>query len=104
MIVEYEFEIIDSENLMESRTAVPKFITNGGYFRKDEHPNRTFVGFASDSTNLPENAKVLDRASLITRLTNIGYTVRDPDSDEDRLATAEEIETAVDHFISKHDI
>ena len=47
---------------------------------------------------------VLDRASLITKLTNIGYTVHDPENIEGRLATAEEIETAVDTFISEHDI
>ena len=45
----------------------------------------------------------MDRASLITKLTNIGYTLKNTNN-EDVLATAEEIETDVDNWISKHDI
>ena len=44
----------------------------------------------------------MDRASLITKLTRIGYTIRD--GFENRLATAEEIETTVDDFISTRNI
>ena len=99
MIVEFKRHRIKGSN--PTRTCTPSFIVSGCHFPD----GNKYVGIAAnDGTYIPSTLVVLDRASLITRLTNIGYTVRDPDSDEDRLATAEEIETAVDHFISKHDI
>jgi len=98
MIVEYKFHRVKSG---KGRTSVPSFIVDGGYFSEGSK----YVGIAAnDGTYIPETLVVLDRASLITKLTNIGYTVHDPENIEGRLATAEEIETAVDTFISEHDI
>ena len=97
MIVEYKFHRVKGSN--PGRTSVPSFIVDGGYFSEGSK----YVGIAAnDGTYIPETLVVLDRAALITKLTNIGYTIRD--GLEDRLATAEEIETAVDTFISEHDI
>ena len=97
MIVEYKFHRVKGSN--PGRTSVPSFIVDGGYFSEGSK----YVGIAAnDGTYIPSTLVVLDRASLITKLTNIGYTIRD--GLEDRLATAEEIETAVDTFISEHDI
>ena len=96
MIVEYKFHRVKGG---KGRTSVPSFIISGGYFKE----GNKYVGIATnDGTYIPETLVVLDRAALITKLTNIGYTIRD--GLEDRLATAEEIETAVDTFISEHDI
>jgi len=96
MIVEYKFHRVKGG---KGRTSVPSFIVDGGYFSEGSK----YVGIAAnDGTYIPSTLVVLDRASLITKLTNIGYTIRD--GLEDRLATAEEIETAVDTFISEHDI
>ena len=98
MIVEYKFHRVKNGR---GRTSVPSFIVDGGYFSEGSK----YVGIvANDGTYIPSTLVVLDRASLITKLTNIGYRVRDPDSFEQRLATAEEIETTVDNFISEHDI
>jgi len=99
MIVEYEFILKE-----DGRTKVPSFIVDGGYFKVGSK----YVGVAaSDGTPIPETLVVMDRASLITRLTNMGCRVGDPDAkniERRRLATAEEIETIVDTFISEHDI
>ena len=93
MIVEYKMH-----RLEDGRTSVPTFIVNGGYFRV---VNKYFGIAANDGTYIPSTLVVLDKAALITRLTNMGYRVYD--NDTLRLATAEEIEAAVDAFISKHD-
>ena len=96
MIVEYKFHRVKGG---KGRTSVPSFIVDGGYFSEGSK----YVGIAAnDGTYIPSTLVVLDRASLITKLTNIGYTIRD--GLEDRLATAEEIEATVDTFISEHDI
>tara|TARA_R100000656_G_scaffold19786_1_gene17901 strand:- start:11 stop:301 length:291 start_codon:yes stop_codon:yes gene_type:complete len=96
MIVEYKFHRVKGG---KGRTSVPSFIVDGGYFSEGSK----YVGIAAnDGTYIPSTLVVLDRASLITKLTNIGYTIRD--DLEDRLATAEEIEATVDTFISEHDI
>ncbi len=99
MIVEFKFHRVKGSN--PGRTSVPSFIVDGGYFSEGSK----YVGIAAnDGTYIPETLVVLDRAALITKLTNIGYTVHDPENIKGRLATAEEIETAVDTFISEHDI
>ena len=96
MIVEYKFHRVKGG---KGRTSVPSFIVDGGYFSEGSK----YVGIAAnDGTYIPSTLVVLDRASLITKLTNIGYTISD--GLKGRLATAEEIETAVDTFISEHDI
>jgi histidinol-phosphate/aromatic aminotransferase/cobyric acid decarboxylase-like protein len=99
MIVEYKFHRVKSG---KGRTSVPSFIVDGGYFSEGSK----YVGIAAnDGTYIPETLVVLDRAALITKLTNIGYTIpENPENPEGRLATAEEIETAVDNWISEHDI
>ena len=98
MIVEYKFHRVKGG---KGRTSVPSFIVDGGYFKE----GNKYVGIAAnDGTYIPETLVVLDRAALITKLTNIGYTVLDPENIEGRLATAEEIEATVDNWISKHDI
>ena len=97
MIVEFKFHRVKGSN--PGRTSVPSFIVSGGYFKE----GNKYVGIAAnDGTYIPSTLVVLDRASLITKLTNIGYTISD--GLKGRLATAEEIETAVDTFISEHDI
>ena len=97
MIVEYKFHRVKGSN--PGRISVPSFIVDGGFFKD----GNKYVGIAAnDGTYIPSTLVVLDRASLITKLTNIGYTIRD--DLEDRLATAEEIEATVDTFISEHDI
>jgi len=98
MIVEYKFHRVKGG---KGRTSVPSFIVDGGYFSE----GNKYVGIAAnDGTYIPETLVVLDRAALITKLTNIGYTIPDGTERKGRLATAEEIETAVDTFISEHDI
>jgi len=99
MIVEFKFHRVKGSN--PGRTSVPSFIVSGGHFKD----GNKYVGIAAnDGTYIPSTLVVLDREALITKLTNIGYTVHDPENIEGRLATAEEIETAVDTFISEHDI
>ena len=92
MIVEYEF--ILKEN---GRTRVPAFIVDGGYFPEGD----TYVGIAA---NDGVSRTVLDRAALITRLTNTGYTIPNGGTGENDLATAEQIEAHVDTFIRLHNI
>ena len=97
MIVEFKRHRIKGSN--PTRTCTPSFIVGGCHFPD----GNKYVGIAAnDGTYIPSTLVVMDRASLITKLTNIGYTIRD--GLEDRLATAEEIETAVDNWISEHDI
>ena len=91
MIVEYKFH-----RNRQGNKIIPYFIKDGGYFKDGDK----VVGHTvDDGSYIPETLVVLDRAALITRLTNLGWTV----GIDNRLATAEEIETAVDTFISKHD-
>ena len=98
MIVEYKFHRVKGSN--PGRTSVPSFIVSGGHFKD----GNKYVGIAAnDGTYIPSTLVVLDRASLITKLTNIGYTIKNTNNEE-VLATAEEIETAVDSWISEHDI
>ena len=95
MIVEYKFH-----RTREGKIKTPPFIINGGHFRV----GNKYVGIAAnDGTYIPSTLVVMNRASLITKLTNIGYTLKNTNN-EDVLATAEEIETDVDNWISKHDI
>ena len=97
MIVEYK-----EHRNHRGNTIVPSFIIDGGHFKD----GNKYVGIAAnDGTYIPSTLVVMDRASLITKLTRIGYTIpENPENPEGRLATAEEIETAVDTFISEHDI
>ena len=90
MIVEYKFH-----RNRQGNKFIPYFIKDGGYFKDGDK----VVGHTvDDGSYIPETLVVLDRAALITRLTNLGWTV----GIDNRLATAEEIETAVDAFISKY--
>ena len=92
MIVEYKFHRNRQGNKFK-----PYFIKDGGYFKDGDK----LVGHTvDDGSYIPETLVVLDRAALITRLTNLGWTVEE--GKDNRLATAEEIETAVDAFISKY--
>ena len=98
MIVEFKFHRVKGSN--PGRTSVPSFIVSGGHFKD----GNKYVGIAAnDGTYIPSTLVVLDRASLITKLTNIGYTIKNTNNEE-VLATAEEIETDVDNWISEHDI
>jgi len=91
MIVEYKFH-----RNRQGNKFIPYFIKDGGYFKDGDK----LVGHTvDDGSYIPETLVVLDRAALITRLTNLGWTV----GIDNRLATAEEIETVVDAFISKYD-
>ena len=93
MIVEYRMHSAEG-----GRTSVPTFIVDGGYFPVDNK----YIGIAAnDGSYIPSTLVVLDKAALITRLTNLEYTILD--NATPRLATAEEIEAHVDVFISKHD-
>ena len=92
MIVEYKLHRNQQGNKF-----IPSFIVDGGYFPD----GNKLVGIAvNDGSYIPETLVVLDRAALITRLTNLGWTV--VEGKDNRLATAEEIETVVDAFISKY--
>jgi len=98
MIVEYTLDINEQGNLI-----TPSFIKDGGYFSDGNLTESTkLVGHTvDDSSSVPSNLVELDRAALITRLTNIEYSLN-----KDAgiiLATAEEIESIVDDFISKYD-
>ena len=95
MIVEYKFH-----RIKDGRTSVPTFIVDGGYFSEGSK----YVGIAAnDGTYIPSTLVVLDKAALITKLTNRGHETFDAATGERRLATAEEIEVEVDAFISNHD-
>jgi len=92
MIVEYKLHRNKQGNMI-----IPFFIKDGGYFVGG---NKLVGHTVNDGSYIPSTLIVLDKAVLITRLTNSGYTVIDDGTD--RLATAEEIEAIVDNFISKH--
>ncbi len=95
MIVEYKLHVNERRNKI-----IPFFIKDGGYFRD----GNKLVGHTVDNESyIPSTLVVLDKAALITRLTNSGYTIRNPETEEEDLATAEQIEATVDAFISKHD-
>ena len=95
MIVEYKMHRNEQGNMI-----IPYFIKDGGYYVV----GNKLVGHTVDTESyIPSTLEVLDKAALITRLTNMGYTEWDPENNENRLATAEEIEAHVDAFISKHD-
>jgi len=93
MIVEYKMHRNEQGNMI-----IPYFIKDGGYYVVG---NKLVGHTVNDGSYIPSTLVVLDKAALITRLTNSGYTIRD--NDTERLATAEEIEAIVDAFISKHD-
>ena len=96
MIVEYT---------LEANGTIPTYIADGGYFSKvndNASPQDWDMVGHTVNDGVPETLTVLNRASLITRLTNIGYSILNRDTNELVLATAEEIEAVVDAFISKH--
>ena len=93
MIVEYKLHRNRQGNMF-----IPYFIKDGGYFGDG---NKLVGHTVNDGSYIPSTLVVLDKAALITRLTNLGYIIRDDDTE--RSATAEEIEAHVDAFISKHD-
>ena len=95
MIVEYKLHRNERGNMI-----IPFFIKDGGYYVDG---NKLVGHTVNDGSYIPSTLVVLDKAALITRLTNMGYTEWDPENNENRLATAEEIEADVDTFISKHD-
>ena len=93
MIVEYKLHRNKQGNMI-----IPYFIKDGGYYVV----GNKLVGHTVDTESyIPSTLVVLDKAALITRLTNLGYRIRVEDTE--RSATAEEIEAHVDAFISKHD-
>ena len=93
MIVEYKLHRNERGNMI-----IPFFIKDGGYYVDG---NKLVGHTVNDGSYIPSTLVVLDKAALITRLTNLGYKIRVEETE--RLATAEEIEAAVDAFISKHD-
>ena len=98
MIVEYKFHRVKGSN--PGRTSVPSFIVSGGFFKD----GNKYVGIAAnDGTYIPSTLVVMDRAALITKLNNIGWTTFNHVTGEYTEATAEEIEAYVDTFISRHD-
>ena len=95
MIVEYKMYRNEQGNMI-----IPYFIKDGGYYVV----GNKLVGHTVDTESyIPSTLVVLDKAALITRLTNSGYTIRNPETGAEDLATAEQIEATVDAFISKHD-
>ena len=95
MIVEYEFILKE-----DGRTSVPTFIVDGGYFSE----GNKLVGIAAnDGTYIPSTLVVLNKAALITKLTNMEWQTFNNSNGEYSDATAEEIEAYVDTFISRHD-
>ena len=98
MIVEYTLDRNEQGNLI-----TPSFIKDGGFFSTGNLTESTkLVGHTvNDSSSIPSNLVELDRAALITRLTNSEYSLINDAGY--RLATAEEIESIVDDFISKYD-
>tara|TARA_R100000656_G_scaffold123224_1_gene99532 strand:+ start:1033 stop:1335 length:303 start_codon:yes stop_codon:yes gene_type:complete len=99
MIVEYN---------LEANGTIPNYIADGGYFLKANDKaspqDWDMIGIAaSDGTYIPETLTVLNKAALITRLTNLGCKTFNYDIGEYVDATAEEIEAYVDNFINTHD-
>jgi hypothetical protein len=95
MIVEYKMHRNKQGNKI-----IPFFIADGGYYVDG---NKLVGHTVNDGSYIPETLIVLDRDALITRVTNSGYKVYNPDTNEYDSGTAEEIEAHVDAFISKHD-
>jgi len=95
MIVEYKLHVNEQGNKI-----IPFFIKDGGYFGV----GNKLVGHTVDNGSyIPSTLVVLDKAALITRLTNMGYTAWDHENHVEVALNAEEIEAEVDAFISKHD-
>ena len=98
MIVEYT---------LEANGTIPTYIADGGYFSKvNDNASPQDLDLVGHTVNddIPETLTVLDKAALITRLTNLPYKIFNPDpAIRNDVATAEQIEAAVDAFISKHD-
>jgi len=93
MIVEYKLHRNERGNMI-----TPFFIEDGGYYAV----GNKLVGHTVDNESyIPSTLVVLDKAALITRLTNLEYNIME--NGTARSATAEEIEAHVDAFISKHD-
>ena len=95
MIVEYKMHVNKQGNLI-----TPFFIADGGHFLDG---NKRVGIPVSDGSYIPSTLVELNRAALITRLTNIGYTEWDSENYVEVALNAEEIEAEVDAFISKHD-
>ena len=97
MIVEYKLHRNKQGNMI-----IPLFIKDGGYFVD----GTKLVGHTvNDGSYIPSTLVVLDRAALITRMTNfpLKWHPTSPDDDpKGRLATTEEIEWEADNFISTH--
>ena len=93
MIVEYKLHRNERGNMF-----IPYFIKDGGYYPVG---NKLVGHTVNDGSYIPSTLVVLDKAALITRLTNSGNKVFD--NGTERSATAEEIETTVDAFSSKYD-
>ena len=95
MIVEYKMHRNEQGNMI-----IPYFIKDGGYYVV----GNKLVGHTVDTESyIPSTLVVLDKAALITRLTNMGYTEWDPENHVEVALNAEQIEATVDAFISKHD-
>ena len=96
MIVEYN---------LEANGTVPTYIADGGYFLKSNDnaspQDWDMVGYTVND-DVPESLTVLNKAALITRLTNLDWTTFNHGTGEYADATEEEIEAYVDAFISKH--
>ena len=97
MIVEYT---------LEANGTVPTYIADGGYFLKSNENNSPqdwdMVGHTVND-DVPESLTVLNKAALITRLTNLSWKTFNHGTGEYVDATEEEIEAYVDTFISRHD-
>ena len=97
MIVEYT---------LEANGTVPTYIVDGGYFLKSNENNSPqdwdMVGHTVND-DVPESLTVLNKAALITRLTNLSWKTFNHGTGEYADATEEEIENYVDAFISKND-
>ena len=95
MIVEYKLHRNERGNKI-----IPFFIEDGGYFGIG---NKLVGHTVNDGSYIPSTLVVLDKAALITRLTNMGYAEWDPENHVEVALNAEQIEATVDAFISKHD-
>ena len=98
MIVEYT---------LEANGTIPTYIADGGYFAKanDKASPQEWdmVGHTVNDDDVPDTLRVLDKAALITRLTNLSWKTFNHGTGEYADATEEEIENYVDAFISKND-
>ena len=96
MIVEYKMHVNKQGNLI-----APFFIADGGHFLDG---NKRVGIPVSAGSYIPSTLVELNRAALITRLTNIGYTEWDSENYVEVALNAEEIEAAVDTWIRIHDV